>query len=77
LTDQVISLPVADDERQDPPTAQDVVDALRFAFGNRPATQDTKLVLALLDLAPESEDNRGVEIVGQMLLSGELMMVVA
>jgi hypothetical protein len=77
LTDQVISLPVADDERQDPPTAQDVVDALRFAFGNRPVTQDTKLVLALLDLAPESEDNRGVEIVGQMLLSGELMMVVA
>lgn len=58
------------------PSAQDVVDALRLLrMAQRDPVEFTRLVDALLDLAPETDSNGGVMLVVGMICEGSLKAV--
>lgn len=54
-------------------TAQDVVDALRFAFmAQKDAQECMRLVHALLEYAPETDNDRGIGLLLALLGQGAL-----
>jgi hypothetical protein len=54
-------------------TAQDVVDALRFAFmAQKNVEERLKLVEALLEFAPETDSDRGIQLILELLAEGSL-----
>lgn len=54
-------------------TAQDVVDALRFVgMSQRDPAEMVKVTVALLELAPETPDDRGVRLLINMICEGSL-----
>ena len=55
------------------PTAQDVVDALRFLrMAQKDAVEFCRLVDALLELAPETDGNRGLTMIVDLICEGSL-----
>lgn len=57
----------------DSTTAQDVIDALRFAFmAQKDETERVRLVEALLELAPETDSDRGIQLLLELLAEGSL-----
>ena len=55
------------------PTAQDVIDALRFVLmGQKDSAEIVKLVRALVDLAPDSLNDRGVALLMNLICEGSL-----
>lgn len=59
------------DVRED--SAQDVVDAMRFALMAQDEPREAlKLVKCLLDFAPETADDRGVKMLLDMICEGTL-----
>lgn len=54
-------------------TAQDVIDALRFALmAQKDPAERLRLIDALLEFAPETYDNRGVDFVVRLIAEGSL-----
>jgi hypothetical protein len=55
------------------PTAQDVIDALRFLrMAQKDPVEFTRLVDCLLDFAPETDGNRGLKMIVDMICEGSL-----
>lgn len=55
------------------PTAQDVIDALRLvSIAQDDDAELAKLLDALLDFAPETDSNRGVELLLELIAEGRL-----
>lgn len=54
-------------------TAQDVVDALRFVLMSQKDPRElVKVTTALLDMAPETDDSRGMRLLIDMICEGSL-----
>lgn len=54
-------------------TAQDVIDALRLVLmGQQDPEEAQALVRMLLEFAPETDSNRGVELVTSLIAEGSL-----
>lgn len=54
-------------------TAQDVVDALRFVLMSQKDPRElVKVTTALLEMAPETDDSRGVGLLIDMICEGSL-----
>jgi hypothetical protein len=62
-----------EDERE---TAQDVVDAIRFALVNQNAVDGMRVVELLLQFAPEPENDRGLDLLRRLLAEGVLKVQV-
>lgn len=61
------------DFEQEEATAQDVVDALRFSLmAQKDAGERLKLVDALLEFAPETDNERGISMVLRLIAEGSL-----
>lgn len=61
------------DFHSEDPTAQDVIDALRFAFiGQRDPSVRAKIADALLEYAPETDSSRGIQLILHLLTNGAL-----
>ena len=57
--------------------AQDVIDALRLAFmAQDDEAKRAKLTNALLNLAPETDSNRGVQLLIDLIAEGSLIVEV-
>ena len=57
--------------------AQDVIDALRLAFmAQDDEAKRAKLTNALLNLAPETDSNRGVQLLIDLIVEGSLIVEV-
>jgi hypothetical protein len=57
----------------DDATAQDVVDALRLLLmSQQDKFEAMKLVTAMLEFAPETDSNRGVDLILRLLAEGSL-----
>lgn len=57
----------------DDTTAQDVVDALRFLrMAQKDPVEFTRLVDCLLDFAPETDGDRGLSMIVDMVCEGSL-----
>lgn len=55
------------------PTAQDVIDALRFVkMAQSDDAEIIKMLDVLLDLAPETDSDRGIQLVLELLTEGSL-----
>ena len=55
------------------PTAQDVVDAIRFLFmAQKDVEQRVALVDMLVEMAPETADDRGIKLILDLLAEGSL-----
>lgn len=55
------------------PTAQDVVDALRFALmAQKEPAEALRLVSAVLEFAPETDSDRGIQLLVEMITDGSL-----
>lgn len=55
--------------------AQDVIDALRLAFmAQDDEAKRAKLTNALLNLAPETDSNRGVQLLIDLIAEGSLIV---
>lgn len=60
-------------EPYDDPTAQDVIDAMRLAFmAQSNDAEVAKLARALLEFAPETDSDRGVQFLIRMIAEGSL-----
>jgi hypothetical protein len=61
----------------EPVTAQVVVDAIRFALGaqSNPQRRD-QIVTTLLELAPETCDDKGLELIRELVVNGRLAVQV-
>ena len=58
---------------RDDPTAQDVIDALRFALmAQGDKAERLKLVDAMLEFAPETDNERGVKLILDLIAEGSL-----
>jgi hypothetical protein len=54
-------------------TSQDVVDALRFLLmAQKNPTEVAKLVEAMLEFAPETENDRGIALIVRLIAEGSL-----
>lgn len=59
-------------------TAQDVIDALRFVLmAQKDAHQIKALVEVFLDFAPESESDRGIKLILDLIAEGSLRVELA
>ena len=57
----------------DEPTAQDVIDALRFCLmAQKDSGEALRLVDCLLDWAPETDSDRGVQLILRMIAEASL-----
>jgi hypothetical protein len=57
----------------DETTAQDVIDTLRIVLmAQKDPAEMVKIVSALVDMAPEADSNRGVQILLDMITEGSL-----
>jgi hypothetical protein len=66
------------DFHTDDPTAQDVIDALRFALiGQKDPKERLRLVDQLLEYAPETDNDRGVAFLLHMIADGGLKVALA
>lgn len=55
------------------PTAQDIIDALRFCLmAQKDVHELVKLVKALLEMAPETADARGLKLLTDLICEGSL-----
>lgn len=58
---------------EDDPTAQDVIDAMRFVTtAQKDPAELHKIFLTLLEWAPETDSNRGIELIMRLLLEASL-----
>jgi hypothetical protein len=56
--------------------AQDVIDALRLAYmAQEDATKLAALTEAMLDFAPETDSNRGIQLLLDLIVEGSLRRV--
>jgi hypothetical protein len=54
-------------------TAQDIIDALRFCrMAQKDPAETVKLLDALLELAPATEDSRGIRLLTDLICEGSL-----
>jgi hypothetical protein len=59
-------------------TAQDVIDALRLALmAQNDAEEGFKLVKELLELAPETANDRGIKLLIELIAEGSLRVEMA
>ena len=55
------------------PTAQDVIDALRLALmAQKDPDRAITLANALIEMAPEADSNRGVDLLIELIVEGSL-----
>ena len=55
------------------PTAQDVIDALRIAFmAQSDDAEVAKLARALVDFAPETDNDRGIQFLLELIAEGNI-----
>ena len=69
-----------DEERVelDDATAQDVIDALRFVtMAQKSPEERAKLVDALLEFAPETDSDRGIQLITLLIAEGSLKVSLA
>lgn len=65
-------------DAEDDPTAQDVIDALRFvSMAQKSPGEMMKLLNALLEMAPETDGDRGIKLITDLIVEGSLKVEMA